>query len=94
MIENKEFENHVKESWNFAKTITEGLGIDGHLSQNVILEIFKKCVSPLHYFLQDSKEDRPTKKQIDFAKSLKIKTPESYNKKELSKLITEALGNE
>jgi hypothetical protein len=92
---NKEFENHVKEGWCFAKEVTEKiLKLEGHKATNVELIIFEKCLSPLYYFIQDATvkttEEKPTEKQIKYAKSLGIENPEHYSKKEISKKIDEA----
>ena len=94
MNRNKEFENHVKEGWCFAKETAEKiLKLEGHIATNVELIIFEKCLSPLYYFIQDTSkviEENPTDKQLKYAKSLGVENPESYSKKELSKKIDEA----
>jgi len=87
----KEYGNHIKESWNFAQETTKSLGIEGHIATNATLIIFEKRVSPYHYYLKNindkSEEEKPTEKQISYAKKLGIDNPESYTKKTLSEKI-------
>lgn len=87
----EEYENHIKESWNFAQETIKSLDIEGHIAANATLIIFEKRVSPYHYYLKntsgESKEEKPTEKQITYAKKLGIDNPESYTKKTLSEKI-------
>jgi hypothetical protein len=91
------YEKHLSDCWCESVAAAETLGIAGHLKQAVILEIFKKSVSPKHYFFQNAaekKDDQPTKRQIELAAKLNIKNPTSYTKKELSAKIAEVFANE
>jgi len=92
MKETKDYIKHIKESWEFAKkTAEEELKLQNQMGTNVALTIFDKCVSPYHYFKKDSEPqvDKPSMKQIAYAKKLGIKDPEFFTKKELSDKIDE-----
>lgn len=88
----KEYQDHIKESWSFAKETTEkSLEVKGYASTSVALAIFEKCVSPYHYYLKNinsgSEDEKPTEKQLSYAKNLGIDNLESYTKKTLSAKI-------
>ena len=95
MEKEKEYIEHIRERWSFAKRVSEDeLELTNHVATNVAISIFDKVVSPYHYFLQNTgaapiTDDPPTEKQLSYAKKLGIENPESYTKKELSKKIDE-----
>jgi hypothetical protein len=96
-MKNKEkYLDHIKERWSFArKTVLETLELKNHLADQIAVTIFDKTVSPYHYFVEDNgtTDDKPTKKQIAYAKKLKIKDPEFYTKKDLSNKIDEVANS-
>ena len=103
MKKEKEYVEHLKESWSFANKIAnEELGQKNQLATNLALSIFDKMVSPYHYFLKDveNKEnnqtnqtvEKPTIKQIDYAKKLGITDPENFTKEGLSREIEKKLS--
>jgi len=94
---NANYAEHVKQCWQFSDTTTtKVLDLDGVIAANIKLKIFEKCLSPFHYFADggEKQDPKPSEAQIKYAKSLKIKNPENYTKKELSKMIKEAIANE
>jgi len=96
MKNEKEYLEHIKESWNFAtKTAQDELKQKNHTATNLALYIFEKCVSPYHYFVKDKNDQepnelKPTERQIEYAKKLGIEKPETYTRKTLSEAIDEA----
>lgn len=96
MNKKEKYINHIKESWSFAQETSEkSLNLKGHVATNVALKIFEKCASPFHYFSQETKqEEKPTEKQLAYAKQLGIENPESYPKKILRQKITEVVDHE
>lgn len=95
MKNEKEYVEHIKESWTFAiKTAQDELKQQNHTATNLALHIFEKCVSPYHYFIKDNDPDelKPTDKQIAYAKKLGIEKPETYTRKNLSEAIDDAKG--
>jgi len=97
MKEEEKYIEHIKERWNFArKTVLEKLELKNHIADNIAITIFEKCVSPYHYFIgndETNDDEKPTKKQIHYAKKLGIKDPEFYTKKDLSNKIDEVTKN-
>ena len=96
MEKEKKYIDHIKERWNFSKkTSEEELQLKNHIATNVALSIFDKCLSPYHYFIEgnETKEEPPTEKQINYAKKLEIENPESYTKKTLSEKIDDVVKN-
>jgi len=93
---NEKYVKHIKKCCDFAETtVDKELLLEGIISTNLKLKLFDKCASPYHYFLEDEpKEPKPTEKQIEYAKKLGIKNPETYTKKTLSKKIDGVLQNE
>lgn len=97
MEKEKEYVDHIKESWSFAQqTAQEKLDQKNHTAINLALSIFDKMLSPYHYFIQNknNEEPKPTDKQIEYAKKLDIKNPETYTKKTLSEAIDKAKRGE
>ena len=92
MKEKEKYLEHIKERWSFAtKTVEKELELKNHVATNVALSIFDKTVTPYHYFVVDNKtmDEKPTGKQITYAKKLGIIDPEKYTKKTLSEKIDE-----
>jgi len=90
MKNEKEYEDHIKESWEFANKTANNT--NSEMKGKLALIIFEKTCSPHHYFRQNGNQDNdgPTMKQINYAKKLGIKEPEKYTKQELSKQIERA----
>ena len=91
MKKEREYIDHIKESWCFSKEVTENeLKLRDHIAADVAVSIFDKIVSPYHYFVDDKNvDDSPTEKQINYALKLGIENPETYTKKTLSEKIEE-----
>ena len=81
-----EYLEHIKEADKLTKKAIK----EYDLSPERAKIVFKKSVSPYHYFVQEQEKDMPTVKQIDYATQLNIENPEQYTRKELSKKIDEA----
>ena len=93
MDKEKEYVEHIREGWKFAKNTAKGIvpSEDEQLQEHVTVAILDKLISPYHYFIQDNNEEgSPTAKQIGYAKKLGIENPESYTKKTLSEAIDKA----
>lgn len=97
MKNEEKYKEHIKERWSFArKIVLETLELKNHIADNIAITIFEKCVSPYHYFSSESNEqneDKPTMKQIAYAKRLGIKDPEFYTKESLSEEIDKVTKN-
>ena len=87
MKNEKKYEEHIKESWEFA-TKTAG-STNAEMKSKLALLIFEKTCSPHHYFIQNESQDpdKPTSKQLKYAKQLGIKNPAGYTKQALSNEI-------
>lgn len=96
MEKEKEYEEHIKESWKFAQNAAKGIvpNEDEKLQGNVVVAILDKIISPYHYFIGNNEEGSPTAKQIGYAKKLGIDNPEGYTKKTLSEAIDKAKRGE
>ena len=94
MIDEK-YKEHVKKGWCFAQETANEMTTETDLRSKLAVAIFKKIVSPHHYFVQNDQQgptlQLPTEKQIEFAKKLEIQDPEKFSREELSKKIDEAL---
>jgi hypothetical protein len=94
---NETYAEHIKKCLQFSEATTEKvLGLDGIFATNIELKIFEKCLSPYYYFSEnrEKQDPKPSDAQIKYANSLKIKNPESYTKRDLSKKIKEVLVND
>jgi len=94
MKDEKKYEEHVMERWNFAKNIAEKLA-NKDLQKELSLSIFDKVCSPHHFFIQNDEQGQPsqqtpTEKQIAYAKQLGIQNPEKFSKQQLSEEIDKA----
>ncbi|MBN2065411.1 MAG: hypothetical protein JW771_01195 [Candidatus Thermoplasmatota archaeon] len=97
-----EYQQHITDAWQFASTLAAKLSTANEVVQHLALVIFEKCVSPHHYFLQNTEMVpqpkqplvvKPTSRQIKYALSLGIQNPEAYSKEQLSQQIQKVVDN-
>ncbi len=91
-----EYKGHVKECWDFAQEVANGL-VDQEMKgirMAFTISIFEKVCTPYHYFLEGEESIQsipPTEKQVGFARQLGIIQPEKMSKQQLSEEIDKAV---
>jgi len=102
MNREQEYEKHLIEGWYFASCVAEKLVSkeNKELQFQLAKAVFKLFCRPYHYFVQNEQHSPspqsaspqlPSKEQIAYAKDLGIEDPDTFSRRELSKIIKETL---